>query len=174
MISTTYIQLMAAYTKWQNQSVYGAADTLTDVERQLDRGAFFGSIHSTLNHLLWADQLWMHRLAGTPKPSQPDIASSVRTHDDWEVLKADRFATDERLIDWSLHVTEEDLSGDLTWYSGTYQAEVRRPKWSLVVQLFNHGTHHRGQVHSMLTAAGTSPDDTDIQYLKSDHFRWSN
>lgn len=174
MISTTYIQLMAAYTKWQNQSICSAASTLTDAERKLDRRAFFGSIQSTLNHLLWADQLWMHRLIGTPKPSQPDIATSVQTHDDWEALKADRFATDRRLINWSLQVTQEDLDGDLSWYSGTYEIEVRRPKWSLVVQLFNHGTHHRGQVHSMLTAAGAMPDDTDIQYLKSDHFQWPN
>ena len=59
---------MARYNRWQNENLYGVADTLTDGERRRERGAFFGSIHATLNHLLWADQIWMNRLAGSPRP----------------------------------------------------------------------------------------------------------
>ncbi|MDH3693618.1 MAG: damage-inducible protein DinB [Gammaproteobacteria bacterium] len=172
MISTEYIRLMAAYTSWQNQNIYHAADTLSDIERKEDRGAFFGSIHATLNHLLWGDQVWMHRLAGTPKPTQPDISGSVNTHEDWDALKADRISTDRALIEWVSRVKEDDIRGNFTWYSGISQTEVCRPRWALVVQLFNHGTHHRGQVHAMLTAAGAKPDDTDVQCLRSEHFTW--
>ncbi len=172
MISTEYIRLMAAYTAWQNQNVYQSADTLSDEERKKDLGAFFGSIHATLNHLLWGDQLWMHRLAGTPKPVQANIAGSVNTHEHWDALRADRLATDQALIEWVSRVNEDDLHENLTWYSGIVQSEMCRPRWTLVVQLFNHGTHHRGQVHTMLTAAGAKPGDTDIQYLHSDHFTW--
>ena len=67
MIDTGYVQRMARYNRWQNQNLYGVADALADTERRRDRGAFFGSIHATLNHLLWADRIWMHRLAGTPQ-----------------------------------------------------------------------------------------------------------
>jgi len=172
MISTQYVVLMAAYTEWQNRNLYGAADTLTDEARFAERGAFFGSIHATLNHLLWGDQLWMHRLAGTRAPNKPDIPGSVSIHADWQALKSDRFTTDAAILDWSRRVTDTDLEGDLSWFSGAIDAEVSRPRWVLVVQLFNHGTHHRGQVHAMLTAAGAKPDDTDVPFMHSEHFRW--
>ena len=67
MIDVHYVRCMARYNRWQNENLYGAADTLSDAERRGDRGAFFGSIHATLNHLLWADRIWMSRLAGTPR-----------------------------------------------------------------------------------------------------------
>ena len=172
MISTEYVQLMAGYTEWQNRSIFSAADSISDSERRLDRGAFFGSIHATLNHLLWGDQLWLHRLAGTPKPNRDDIAGSVSLHDEWDSLKSDRFGTDAAILQWSRRVTADSIRGQLQWYSGITGSEVIRPRWALVVQLFNHGTHHRGQVHAMLTAAGAKPQDTDIQFLDSDHYRW--
>jgi len=62
----------------------------------------------------------------------------------------------------------------LSWYSGAIQAEVRRPRWVLAIQLFNHGTHHRGQVHAMLTAAGAKPDDTDVPFLDSELYPWTS
>ena len=69
-------------------------------------------------------------------------------------------------------VGEADLAGELSWFSGAIQAEVRRPRWVLVVQLFNHGTHHRGQVNAMLTAAGARLDDTDVPFMQSEHYPW--
>jgi len=172
VITSEYVRLMAAYTRWQNNSIYGAADGLTDSERKAPRGAFFGSIHATLNHLLWADQLWLHRLAGTPAPASPDIPGSVRQFEDWGTLKINRQATDEAVVDWSKRVTEADLEGTFSWFSGAIQAEVVRPRRVLVIQLFNHGTHHRGQVHAMLTAAGARPDDTDVPFMPSAEFPW--
>src|SRR4029450_9880640 len=68
MIDAAYVQRMARYNRWQNESLYGAAGTLSDAERRRARGAFFGSIHATLNHVLWGDRIWMSRLAGTAKP----------------------------------------------------------------------------------------------------------
>ena len=172
MITPEYVRLMAAYTRWQNGSIYAAADSLTDGARRQERGAFFGSIHATLNHLLWGDQLWMHRLAGTPAPSSPDIPGSVRQFDHWETLKAERLRTDESMLSWSKRVTADDLAGTFSWFSGAIQAEVVRPRQALVIQLFNHGTHHRGQVHAMLTAAGAAPDDTDVPFMSSPDYPW--
>ena len=57
MIDPAYVRRMARYNRWQNQNLYGVADTLSDDERRRERGAFFGSIHKTLSHLLWADQI---------------------------------------------------------------------------------------------------------------------
>ena len=174
MVSTEYVRLMAAYSEWQNSSVYGAADSLTDDARREDRGAFFGSIHATLNHLLWGDQLWLHRLGGTPPPAQPDIPGSLTMISDWSTLCTERRSTDRALLDWADRVSQSDLRGEFAWYSGAIQAEVRRPRWALVVQLFNHGTHHRGQVHAMLTALGATPDDTDVPFMHSEAFPWPN
>ena len=172
MITTEYVRLMAAYTDWQNRSIYAAAGTLTDRERKQDRGAFFGSIHATLNHLLWGDQLWLHRLAGTPAPLAPNIPGSTHLFDDWISLTAARRETDTAILAWSRRVTEADLDGAFSWFSGAIAAEVSRPRRALVIQLFNHGTHHRGQVHAMLTAAGAKTDDTDVPFMNSPDYAW--
>jgi uncharacterized damage-inducible protein DinB len=161
MIDPTFIQTMARYNRWQNASLYAAADHLSDEDRRRDRGAFFKSIHATLSHLLWADHMWLSRISDAPPPSMP-LRQSVSYRDDWETLKQDRMACDERLIVWADGVTDEWLVGDLVWRSGIIQAEVARPKWLVVSHMFNHQTHHRGQVHAMLTAAGAKPRDTDL------------
>jgi uncharacterized damage-inducible protein DinB len=172
VISPEYVRLMAAYTNWQNGNLFDAADMLSDAARRVDRGAFFGSIHETLNHLLWGDQLWLHRLAGTPPPRSPDITGSTSQHADWISLCTDRLKTDGEILRWAERVSEPDLLGELGWYSGAIQAEVVRPRWALVIQLFNHGTHHRGQVHGMLTAAGANPGDTDVPFMPESSYRW--
>ena len=77
MIRAEYARTTEAYNKWQNDSLYGAADTMEDGARKLDRGAFFGSIHGTLNHILWGDKMWMSRFAGSAKPTQPSFTVSV-------------------------------------------------------------------------------------------------
>ena len=172
MITPEYVRLMAAYKKWQNKNLFEAADTISDEARREDRGAFFGSIHATLNHLLWGDQLWLHRLAGTSAPQSPDIPGSTAQHADWVSLYRDRLKTDGEIVDWSERVSEQDLQGELGWYSGAIGADVVRPRWALVVQLFNHGTHHRGQVHGMLTAAGARPGDTDVPFMPDSSYSW--
>ena len=68
MIDRAYVQRMARYNRWQNENLYGVADRLSAEERCLERGAFFGSIHKTLNHLLWGDRSWMSRFTDMPKP----------------------------------------------------------------------------------------------------------
>jgi uncharacterized damage-inducible protein DinB len=117
MIDSGYVQHMARYNRWQNESLYAVADTLPDPERRKDRGAFFGSIHETLNHLLWADQLWMSRFAGTPKPVG-GIPQSVSIRDSWDELKRDRTEFDATILRWAESLDPRWLEGDLTWFSG--------------------------------------------------------
>src|SRR5690606_18977201 len=115
-------------------------------------------------HLLWADQTWMSRLAGTPPPRVARIPESVGLHESWNELKRERAAFDATILDWAGRLDPAWLEGDLTWVSGVLGKEVTRPKWLLVTHMFNHQTHHRGQVHCMLTQAGARPGTTDLPF----------
>ena len=84
MIDGAYVLRMARYNRWQNENLYSAADRLSESERQRERGAFWGSIHKTLNHLLWGDQMWMSRLTGSAPPPV-GIADSASLHAGWAV-----------------------------------------------------------------------------------------
>ncbi len=165
MISPDYVRLMARYNAWQNGSIYGAADRLTPAQRQEDRGAFFGSIQATLAHLLWADQMWMMRLCGTPAPRAGTIPESTRAYPDWQELRADRQDCDDALSRWAAGLDATALAGDYSWHSASAGATLTRPRWLLVTHMFNHQTHHHGQVHALLTAFGVQPAATDIPFL---------
>lgn len=166
MIDLAYVQHMARYNRWQNESLYAAADTLSNDERQRERGAFFGSIHKTLSHLMWGDRIWMHRFAGTPKP-EGGIPQSVALYPGWDGLRRERAVFDQVILNWSERLDPAWLAGDLAWFSGAAKRELTRPAWLLVTHFFNHQTHHRGQVHCMLTQAGAKPDDTDLMLTPS-------
>jgi len=165
MITPAYVRMMADYNRWQNRNLYAAAASLSDEVRKQQRGAFFGSIHGTLNHLLWGDQMWMSRFIGTPPPKTPaGIPDSARMYESWTDLDRERAAFDEVIIDWAETLDPAWLEGDLTWLSGALKREVTKPKVMLVANLFNHQTHHRGQVHCMLTQCGAKPGDTDLPF----------
>jgi uncharacterized damage-inducible protein DinB len=165
MISEQHVQKFALYNQWQNQSHYREAGKLTDEQRRATCGAFFKSIHGTLSHLLWADQIWMSRFAGTSKPHAKSIAESPTAYALFDELHEDRKTFDRTIIDWSEALDPDWLNGDLTWFSGATGRELTRPRWLLVAHMFNHQTHHRGQVHAMLTSFGLKPDATDIAFI---------
>lgn len=164
MIDRAYVQRMARYNRWQNENLYGTADRLSDAERRRERGAFFGSIHQTLSHLLWADRTWMSRFTDVPAPPG-GIPGSVSLYADWDELKSARKDFDQTMITWADTVDPAWLAVDQTFYSGATKREWTRPRWHLVAHMFNHQTHHRGQVHCMLTQAGGKPSDTDLTFL---------
>jgi uncharacterized damage-inducible protein DinB len=161
MISPAYIQRMARYNGWQNANLYGVANGLSVEQRTLERGAFFGSIQKTLSHLLWADRIWMSRFTDSPRP-EGGIAESVFLYPNWDNLRAERADFDRTIVEWSERIDASWLAADQTYYSGGARREVTRPRWLLVTHMFNHQTHHRGQVHCMLTQAGHRPHDTDL------------
>jgi uncharacterized damage-inducible protein DinB len=164
MIDTGFIRLMARYNGWQNKSLYRAADSLSEAQRQSEQGAFFASIHGTLSHLFWGDSMWMHRFAGMEKPSG-GIKESVRFVADWPALLERRNTLDQAIIEWSGRVDVDWLKGSVTWFSGAAGRDISKPAEALVVHFFNHQTHHRGQVHAMLTRLGAKPDETDLFLL---------
>jgi|ERR1700719_3282649 len=164
MIDGAYVERMARYNRWQNENLYSAADRLSETERCRECGAFWGSIHNTLNHLLWGDRMWMSRLTGSPRPSV-GIADSGSLYADWTALKAERIRFDQTIIDWADTIAPSWLAAEMTYYSLPVQRDVTQPHWVLVTHLFNHQTHHRGQVHCMLTQAGERPSDTDLPFM---------
>ena len=141
------------------------ADRLPAQERERESGAFFGSIHKTLSHLLWADRVWMSRFSDLPAPGG-GIPQSTTFYPDWEMLKRERASFDATIIAWADQLDPSWLGHDQTWFSGAAKREITRPRELLVTHFFNHQTHHRGQVHCMLTQAGERPQDTDLILLK--------
>ncbi|MCF2904162.1 DinB family protein [Octadecabacter sp. CECT 8868] len=137
-------------------------DALTEDELREDRGAFFGSILATLDHILWADRLWVNRV--DPKirvPDSPD-EDTDRLSADWS---RERAAFDQQLIDWTETLSNADMQGEVVWDSKIFAKTFRNPRGLAIMHMFNHQTHHRGQVHAMLTGMGRATMDTDIVFM---------
>ena len=164
MITPAYVRTMAAYNAEMNRRLYGASTRLSDAERRQPRGAFWGSIHGTLNHLLWGDRQWMSRFDNWPKP-EVGAKGSARMIEDFGELRAARVTADADLSAWAERVDAAWLAQDQTWYSGAAGKELSKPRGLLLAHFFNHQTHHRGQAHAMLTAAGQQTGDTDMFLL---------
>jgi uncharacterized damage-inducible protein DinB len=161
MITPAYLRTMAAYNAEMNRRIYASAKRLPDAARRASRGAFWGSIHGTLAHVLWGDSMWMSRFDNWPRPSTP-IKESDRFIEDFAELCAAREKADADISRWAHRVDDAWLDDDLIWFSGAAGREVRAAKRLLVAHFFNHQTHHRGQAHALLTAAGEATGDTDL------------
>ena len=164
MITPDYVRTMAAYNAEMNRRVYGAAARLSDAERRQSRGAFWSTIHGTLNHILWGDQQWMARFDGWQRPAQ-GMKQSTEMYDDFAALAAARTKSDEDMIGWAKRVQQDWLDQQQAWHSISQDRDLRQPRALLVMHLFNHQTHHRGQAHAMITAAGQQTGDTDLTLI---------
>jgi uncharacterized damage-inducible protein DinB len=160
-VTPAFVRTMAAYNAGMNTRIYDAAARLSDGARREMRGAFWGSIHGTLSHLLWADQIWMARFDGweAPKVAQKESASLIA---DFAELRREREGADAKITTWAAKVDEPWLAADQIWYSGSAGRELSMPRSFLMMHFFNHQTHHRGQAHAMITAAGEKTGDTDL------------
>lgn len=162
MYRGNYAQLMAEYNRWMNQKTYEGCAKLSDDERKRNLGAYFDSIHGTLNHILWGDRIWLGRFTGNPYPT-----GNIREwlHHDFEALRAARAALDEDIRTWAAGVTEEWLREPMTWKSGLYGVTRTHPRWVFVTQMFNHQTHHRSQVVTLLMQLSVDVGITDLPML---------
>ena len=167
MINPGYVLTMARYNAWQNKQLMAAMAGMTEDALRMERGAFFGSILATANHILWGDAMWMARFQGMEPPAVP-IAESVALHPTRAAWSAERFRMDGRILLWAEKIHALDLVGDLTWYSGVMGRQVTKPKGALITHMFNHQTHHRGQIHAMLTAAGVKAPVSDLFFMPED------
>lgn len=151
-------RMLARFNAWANGHIYDCCAKLPDAAYRQDRKAFFGSIHHTLNHLLVVDRLWRARVEGTTTGIK---GLDEVLHDDFKPLRAAREAEDAALIRMIDGLDPARLAKPLryTFMNGT-PAETSLD--IVLITLFNHQTHHRGQVHTMLTQVGIAPPPLDI------------
>jgi len=156
------IVMMARYNKVSNQRLYDACATLSDDDLHADRGAFFGSIFATLNHIMVGDHIWLGRLRDD---LSANLSLTKTLYDDFADLSAARAALDAELETFAAGLTADRLA--TPWDYRDSAGNVRHDAYAICVsQLFNHQTHHRGQIHGMLTQAGvTDPPVFDMHRL---------
>lgn len=164
-------QFLARYNRWFNDRLYDACEQLPDAERRRDRGAFFRSIHGTLNHLLWGDCMWLRRFASQgwdfPALSHDSLklpegaVHGTVIHEDWAPLRATRAELDLAIETWVRDMPSDFLLFTLK-YANTKKVQREHPAWQAMTHFFNHQAHHRGQVTTLLSQAGIDVGLTDI------------
>jgi uncharacterized damage-inducible protein DinB len=161
---------LARYNHWMNARLYGVAGELSDEERTRDLGAFFRSVHGTLNHLLLTDRAWLARFTGDRELATVTSSSgeriAVRALDqelfaDFGELRRVREETDALIETWVAGLTPERLAGPIAYRDSKGRAH-EHPLWWAVGHFFNHQTHHRGQVTTLLSQLGRDPGVTDL------------
>jgi uncharacterized damage-inducible protein DinB len=140
--------MFAGYNRWCNERLYAAAATVSDADYRADRGAFFKSLHGTLNHLLVGDRIWMQRFTG-----EGELPASLDAilHDDFAALRQARRAEDERISRYIDGLSDEDLAGTIRFRTFVKPETVEQPLAPALDHFFNHQTHHRGQAHALLS-----------------------
>jgi uncharacterized damage-inducible protein DinB len=150
-----YFAMFAAYNRWANARLYEAAAKLSPADYFADRGAFFGSLHGTLNHILVGDRIWMGRFVGTPSHHTRLNESAC---EDLASLTAARRAEDDRIVRYIEERTEEDFGSVISFLPVTNPVETRQVLQDALAHFFNHQAHHRGQAHVLLSIAGGFPN----------------
>jgi uncharacterized damage-inducible protein DinB len=146
-----HFRMFADYNAWANRRLYDAAAALSDDDYRAERGAFFGSLHRTFNHILVADRIWMQRFTGDG-PTYTDLEAIL--YDDLPALREAREAEDARITSWVESLDDATLAGTFTYRTIVKPTGITQPLAPAVAHFFNHQTHHRGQAHCLLTETG--------------------
>lgn len=168
-----HFTLLAEYNAWMNQKLYETVAELSAEERSANRGAFFGSVHGTLNHLMVADRTWLQRFAQSfatptalewvaqlPRPTALDQILFT----DFQEMRAHREALDASIKEWVDSLSQADLERTLN-YSSMKGIAVSQPFSGVLLHFFNHQTHHRGQITTLLSQMGKDVGATDLLLL---------
>jgi uncharacterized damage-inducible protein DinB len=161
-----HFQMLARYNTLANRRVYESCSQLTDAERKRSRPAFFKSIHGTLNHIMvdealcasFASRIWLTRFEGKEIPS---TGLDAILYEDFDELREARIAEDERIEAFASGLIEEFLASTITYRNNAGNIHTD-PVNLLVAHFFNHQTHHRGQIHDMLTQTEIAPPVLDM------------
>jgi uncharacterized damage-inducible protein DinB len=152
-----YCTAISNYNQWMNQKLYAVCADIPDVDRKSDRGAFFKSIHGTLNHIAIADLIWLGRFTQQPFAAKLD----AELYSDFSELRVQREQLDRTTIEWAQTLTPDWLNADLN-YTNSSGFTRTLPHWLLVTHMFNHQTHHRGQLTTLLNQLGYDAGVTDL------------
>lgn len=153
---------MCRYNRWMNTSLYKVCATVPDELRKEDKGAFFRSIHGTLNHLLLVDRFWLGWFYNQPRHFQ---SLDQELYSDFNELRRERERTDTDIETWANSLTPEKLALPLTFTSMTMGTQNTLLMWHCIMHFFNHQTHHRGQLTTLLKQSGYDPGVTDLHKL---------
>ena len=156
-----HFTMLARYNAWANARLYDAAARMGE-DYAKDAGAFFGSMHGTLSHILVADRIWLRRLTGEGPEHR---ALDERPYGDLASLRMAREAEDERIGAFIGSLDDDDLSGSFTYTPITNPEPVTQRRAPVLTHVFNHQTHHRGQAHTILTSLGYEAPAMDLIYF---------
>jgi len=158
-----HFEMFSAYNRWANDRVYAAVAELSDSEFNRNVGAAFGSAMATLNHVLAGDRIWQKRFTGQGEaPAKLDAI----LHRDLHGLRQARIAEDARIVNWVCRLTKEDLKGTFTYTAILDNRSITQRLSPALAHFFNHQTHHRGQVHTILTMLGQPSTPLDLIYFQ--------
>jgi uncharacterized damage-inducible protein DinB len=143
-----YFRMFAHYNRWANRRLFGAARSVDDAEYRKNRGAFFSSLHGTLNHLVVSDRIWMRRFTGTG-PVQTKLDEIL--FDDIDSLETERGREDDRIVAYIESLSDADLAGTISFTTIVRPQQITQPLLPALAHFFNHQTHHRGQAHCLVT-----------------------
>lgn len=156
------VRTLAAYNRWMNERLYCACADIDDAERKRPRAAFFDSIHGTLNHLLLGDLLWLGRFTGQ---SVSFASLDQELHADFGQLRSARAQCDDDIDAWVASLDDAALAAPFRFKSVVNPRVRSCPLWVAVTHFFNHQTHHRGQLTTLLSQAGVDYGTTDLIWL---------
>ncbi len=173
-------ELMARYNQWMNARLYAQAAALDEAELQADRGAFFGSILATLAHTHAADAHWLRRFANAmpglasldPVRAMPRTSSGNGiVFPDFATLRADRDALDVAIIAFTVEATDDVYAQPLSYTNSAGESHTK-PAGLVLRHVFNHQTHHRGQVTTLFSQLGIDVGVTDLSALIPECADW--
>ena len=157
-------RMFAGYNAWANALVYDEAAKLSHADYRADRGAFFKSIHGTLNHLLVADRIWMQRFT---RKGEATYQLDAILHEALADLRAARVREDARISAFIDGLDEAELAQPIFYRAIAKPAEIEQTLGTALAHFFNHQTHHRGQLHGLLTGlAGVAPSLDLVAYQR--------
>ena len=161
--AATHYRMFGHYNAWANGQLYAAAARLSVEQYRADRGAFFRSVHGTLNHLLVTDRIWMQRFTGTGDAPNRLDAVLFETFDE---LRAAREAEDRRIVDFVDGLDDARIAGTIRYRRVSSPEQFEQQLAFALAHWFNHQTHHRGQVHALLTGLVGEAPELDLLFFQ--------
>ena len=167
MNTIDYFQRLSQYNQWMNEKIYQVCAFIPDEVRREDKKAFFDSIHGTLNHILLADKLWLSRFKKYTfefKSLREELVT------EFDLLWEERQKTDQEIQTYIDSLTEEKLLESWSFNSHSQQRKCTFLLWHLLQHFFNHQTHHRGQLTTLISQCGYDFGVTDLLWLPGVEF----
>lgn len=164
----SHFRMLGHYNAWANARLYDAAARLDETQYKADRGAFFKSVHGTLNHLLVTDRIWMKRF--TRDGDAPDRLDAI-LFEAFDALRAARVAEDVRIVAYVDGLDEARIAGTISYRRVSGPEQFVQQLAPALAHWFNHQTHHRGQTHALLTGLGQPSTELDLLFFQREQVK---